>query len=331
MSASVVLRRGGLEESRHRIHVAVVDGEGRLVARAGRPDRVTLMRSAAKPFQALPLVADGVWGHYELGSEELALCCASHGGEPRHVDGVRRILGRIGVPEDALACGPHLPLHEATAHRLLRTGGEPERIHNNCSGKHAGMLALARYRGWPLEGYHRPEHPVQERMRGQVQRSAGLDPDAIRSAVDGCGVVAFALPLLAIARAFGGLVGGADRDEPAERAVVAAMTAHPFLVAGTDRLCTRLMEACGGSMVVKVGAEGVFGVGDRRSGVGIAIKVEDGSRAAAEVGVVAVLERLGLLGTDVREALAAWRPKVVRNTRGEDVAVLESKAELTLL
>ena len=329
MSSWVLLRRGSVVESRHRVHVAVVDRDGRLRARAGDAERMTLLRSAAKPFQALPLVGDGALTRFGIEGAELALCCASHNGEPRHLEGVRRILSRSGVREDALACGPHLPMLEAAAHDLLREGGRAERIHNNCSGKHAGMLALARHHGWPLEGYHEVGHPVQERMRSEISRRTGLEPDRIPTAVDGCGVLCFGLPLLAVARAFGRLGDAAARGEPGPHQVVSAMTGHPFHVAGTGRLCTRLMLASEGEILAKVGAEGVYGATEREGRVGLALKVEDGSRRAAEVALVRVLERLDLLSRGAAAELEEWRRKAVPNTRGEEVAFLEAHLELT--
>lgn len=349
-TGEVRLVRGGLVESVHRVHAVVTDAEGRVLASCGDPEHDTLLRSAAKPFQALPLVEDGALEAFGFGARELAIACGSHGGEPGHLSLVGEMLVRAGIVEDALACGPHAPMHGASARALAATGSSPRPIHNNCSGKHAAMLALARHHGWPLDDYHVAEHPVQVRMAAEVARWTGCPEDDLGRGVDGCGVVCFSAPLHALARGYAALMAGRDSGDPGPAAVLGAMIAHPFLVAGTGRLCTALIEAGEGSIVAKVGAEGVYGAavrlpsGGGRGGsataaeptvAGIAVKVEDGSRRAAEVALVAVLDaiadRFGGGGVPPRKALpdrlleaaGPWRRPPVPNTRGEAVAHLE--------
>lgn len=325
----VVLLRGDEVESEHRVHAVVTDARGAVMASFGTVDRPVFLRSAAKPFQALPLVEDGGADRYEVSNEELALTCGSHGGEETHVRTARRILDRAGLDETSLACGPQLPMHGPAARALLASGGKPERIHNNCSGKHAGMLLLARHHGWQPDGYHRSGHPVQERMAREVAHWTGVSPDAMGRGVDGCGVVCFTTPLVALARGYGALLASAlEAPESAAGRVVSAMTRHPVQVAGTGRLCTALMEAVPGGVLAKVGAEGVYGAAVRApEGVrGVALKVADGARRAAEVTLVNLLARLGLFGA-VDEGtwsagLAPWTDPVVPNTRGEAVARL---------
>src|SRR5688572_24416677 len=193
MDQTVDVVRGSIMESRHVCHAAVVDSEGRLRASVGDPDRVTYFRSGAKPFQAIPLVRDGAMDKFGLTIEELALCCGSHSGEKRHLDVASTMAHKIGVEAEALACGPHPPFHEQTRRDLAESGLEPGRLHNNCSGKHLGMLALARAHGWETLGYNRPEHPVQGRILSEVARWAGVPYEAIALGVDGCGAVCFAL------------------------------------------------------------------------------------------------------------------------------------------
>jgi len=327
----VVLLRGGGVESEHRVHAVVTDARGSVVASFGQPDRPVFLRSAAKPFQALPLVEDGAADRFGLSDEELALACGSHGGEEAHVLVARRILARVGMDDGALACGPQLPMHGPSARALLSGGGRPERIHNNCSGKHAGMLLLARDQGWAVEGYHEAGHPVQERMAREVAHWTGLRPADLGRGIDGCGVVCFTAPLVALARGYAALFAQAleDRGDAASR-VVAAMTRYPFHVAGTGRLCTALMEAFPGAVLAKVGAEGVYGAAFRgREGVfGVAIKVEDGARRAVEAALVALLVRRGLReggegGGAWPAVLDPWSDPVVPNTRGEPVARLQ--------
>ncbi|HSH45445.1 MAG TPA: asparaginase, partial [Longimicrobiales bacterium] len=255
--ARVEVLRGTRVESVHDVDIAVVDGGGRLAAAAGDAEDVIFARSALKPFQALPLVEDGVLDRFGLGEAELALCCASHSGEPRHVEVAARILDRIGRDEEDLACGPHPPFSGDAARALVRDGREPGRIHNNCSGKHGGMLALALAHGWPAAGYQERDHPVQRRMLEEVSRWTGVPEEEVGTAVDGCGVVTFAVPLRALALAFARLAV-APEGSPAAR-VRGAMIRNPFLVGGSRRLCTRIMEVSDGRILAKVGAEGVYG------------------------------------------------------------------------
>ena len=317
-----------MEESRHRVHLAVTDPQGRLLHAAGDPERWTFLRSAAKPFQALPLVVEGlVGGTGGITREELALCCGSHSGEAAHLQGVRNMLDRAGLTEAALECGPHPPMAPMEAEQLLRSGEGPAPIHNNCSGKHAGMLILARGKGWDPEGYRLPGHPVQERMREEVARWSGVPMGGIRLGIDGCGVSCFGLPLRAAARAFAALVVAADQGETGPRTVVESMVENPFMVAGTDRLCTEIMAMAGDRVVVKLGAEGIYAAGLRGEGVGIVLKVEDGARRACEVALVSVLSALGVFSAEEQERLAPCIRQPVPNTRGEEVAWLEAEGD----
>jgi len=326
MSAlSVEDLRGGIPESRHQVSVAVTDADGRLIAHAGQPDLRTFMRSAAKPFQALPVIEDGAADRFALSSEELALACASHNSERRQVELVRGLLARIGCGESDLACGPHRPLSQDLALPTERDAASDDvprsPVASNCSGKHGAMLALARHHGWTIEGYERAEHQVQGRCRDTMARWTGLSPSDIGEAVDGCGVVTFAVPLRAMATAFARL---ARSDEAAPRRVVAAMTGHPDLVAGRGRPCTALMQAYPGRLLTKVGAEGVYGAALLDRGLGIALKVEDGHTWAAVVALIAVLGAL-----DVEPAPANVLPRFaspeLRNTRGVVVGCMESR------
>lgn len=328
MSEGVVCTRGGIEESRHVVHGVVVDGSGRRLAQVGEPGTVAFFRSAAKPIQALPVVDDGVAERFGLGEDELALCCASHNAEPRHLEVAASILRKAGLGPDDLECGPHPPMRDEVAAELYREGGEPRPIHNNCSGKHAGMLALAVARGWPTRGYVGASHPVQRRMLEEVCRWTELDEAAVGTGTDGCGVVSFAVPLERMARAFGRLAAAARSGDPGPRAVVGAMTGHPFLVAGTGRLCTALMERAGDRLFVKTGAEGVYCAGVPGRGLGVAVKVEDGARRASDVALLEILGEMELLDDDDLEALGTFHRPPVRNTRGERVGELRAAFDL---
>jgi len=326
----VEVTRGAVLESRHRVHAAVVDAGGRLRAFAGDPDLVTFFRSAAKPLQALPLVDDGAVERYDLTLEELALCCGSHSGSAAHVRVAERILEKAGVTAEALACGPHPPFDEQAQRLLAEAGLEPRRLHNNCSGKHAGMMMLARARGWDPAGYERPEHPVQQRMLAEVARWSRMPVEAIGLATDGCGVSCFALPLRQMALSFAAFAAAARAGERGPSQVFAAMTAHPEMVAGRGRLCTALMRQAAGRLFAKVGAEGVYCVGVPGAELGIALKVEDGAARAVAPAILAVLRELDLISEDDFGALHSFAYAELPNTRGEPVGQVRPAVRLRI-
>jgi len=324
----VEVTRGAVLESRHRVHAAVVDAGGRLRAFAGDPELVTFFRSAAKPLQALPLVDDGAVERYGLTLEELALCCGSHSGSAAHTRVAERILEKAGVTAEALACGPHPPFDEEAQRLLAEAGLEPGRLHNNCSGKHAGMMMLARARGWDTAGYERPEHPVQRRLLAEVARWTRMPVEAIALANDGCGVPCFALPLRQMALSFAAFAAAARAGERGPSAVVEAMTAHPEMVAGSGRVCTALMRQARGRLFAKVGAEGVYCVGVPGAELGIALKVEDGAARAVAPAILALLRELDLISEDDFGALHSFAYAELLNTRGEPVGQIRPAVRL---
>lgn len=311
-------RRGGIVESTHELHVAVVGADGRLVAHTGDPDLVTFWRSAAKPFQALPLVIDGAADAFGLGPAELALACASHSSEPAQVELVRAFLVKIGCRESDLLCGPHTPLSDSVAQDYRARGVTLTAVHSNCSGKHAGMLALAQHHGWPLGDYVAAAHPVQQRCLEEVARWTGLPPGAIGTGVDGCGVQCFALPLRRMALAYARF--GASQDSAPQR-IRAAMLAHPELVAGVGRPCTEVMAAFPGNVIAKVGAEGVYSALLVDQQLGVTLKVADGHTHAAVLALHAVLGELGLGPGPA--------PRPIRNSRGLVVGDMRVNGGLT--
>ncbi len=318
--AIVELARGGCVESRHRVSAAVVDANGQLLAWLGNPELLAFFRSAAKPLQALPLVADGVTEVYEFSDSELAVCCASHSGEPAHVEAVRSILRKIGCSTADLVCGPHRPFHKPAAAELRRQGRKPSRLHNNCSGKHAGMLAWSRHSDVDIKDYHHADHPVQMRICREIGSWTDSTCEALPVGIDGCGVPSFAQTLNVMAHAYARIIAEAEREpEGAAGRVTRAMTTQPFYVGGTNRLTSRLMEVTDGRLLAKYGAESVYCLGDRQRGWGIALKVEDGDKRAIGSAVIELLSQLDLLSGDELKALDDRHTLPVKNTRGEIV------------
>lgn len=328
MHDTVEVMRGAILESRHRVHAAVVDSDGRLRASVGDPELVTFFRSGAKPFQAAPLVRDGALDRFGFTIEELALCCGSHSGEPRHTRLVAGMLAKVGVDAEALVCGPHPPLHEQTRRDLAEQGIEPGRLHNNCSAKHIGMVALARCHGWESVGYERPEHPVQGRILSEISGWAGVPFEAIGLGTDGCGVVCFALPLQQMAFAYASLARAARLGERDATYIVGAMTSYPEMVGGEGRLCTELMEMSAGRIFAKIGAEGLYCAGVPGAELGVVVKVEDGSARAVGPAILSVLRQLDLISEDDLGALSSHAYPDVFNTCGDVVGQIRPRIEL---
>jgi L-asparaginase II len=319
--------RGDVIESSHRVHVAVCHADDGLVASAGNPAHHSFVRSAIKMFQVLPFVEAGGVDAFGLTGEELALCTASHGGEAFHVAAARSILAKARVTDNALACGPHLPLHEPTAHAMIAAGEKPGRIHNNCSGKHAGMIACCVQQQWVTNGYHRPAHPLQQRIRSTLARWMRLNADEIEEGIDGCGLPTFALALDAVAEGCARFASVATQDGSAPARIVQAMQRHPEFVAGTDRLDTEVMRMAKGRLFAKVGAEGFYCAGVPSMKLGFALKAEDGAKRAAEAALLAVLHSMGALSTDELSLMARYATPDILNTRQELVGRVRTRIE----
>ena len=317
--------RGGTVESVHCGHLIVIDGQGNTVASAGDPECVTFFRSAAKPLQALPFITSGAADEFGYSDEEIALACASHSGEPRHVRVAELMLERCGLNEAYLRCGTHMPFSEKEAERMLRAGEHANQLHNNCSGKHVAMLAFAKHIGADLATYDNFDNPVQRAILKTVAEFAEVSESDIALAVDGCAAPNFAMSIDAMARSFINLIDPARFDENTRNAcrrIVAAMTKFPELIGGTERLDTMLMQAAGSSIISKVGADGVWLCGvlpcERwPTGLAIALKVEDGDdRRARPVVAVELLRQLGILAT---ADLVDISPMAIKNRRGDRV------------
>ncbi|MEO7674918.1 MAG: asparaginase, partial [Pyrinomonadaceae bacterium] len=239
--------RGDTVESIHRGHIAVVDGNGETVFQLGDPTTVTFFRSACKPFQAMPLITSGAADAFGFTTDEIALAAASHSGEDIHVQTAARMISKIGLSESDLRCGAHLPFYEKEAERMLRADEDPTQFHNNCSGKHAAMLAVARHIGADITTYERLENPVQQAILDATSKFSGVPVDQIRIGIDGCAAPNFAVPVSAMARSFAHLVSLpeslGDEFKKAAKRIVSAMIAFPELIGGTGRLDTMLMQA----------------------------------------------------------------------------------------
>lgn len=326
----VNVMRGRMVESRHAGAVAVVDANGRAVLSLGDIGRPVFPRSAIKVIQALPLVESGAADRYGFGAEELALACASHGGEPGHVAVAERMLKSAGLDASALKCGTHWPMHSASSQALARSGGTATALHNNCSGKHAGFLCACCAMDADTATYIDPEHPIQREVKTTLESFAGMRLGDDVRAIDGCAVPTWAIPLSGLARAFARIGTGEgllpERAKALSR-LRAAVAEKPWYVAGTGRFCTEVMGAFGARIFIKTGAEGVFCAALPEQGLGIAVKCDDGTTRAAEVMIAAILERLLVSGAN-RSALERFVRPAIRNWNGQTVGRIEPMAPL---
>jgi L-asparaginase II len=320
----IEVMRGSLVESRHRGAVAVADAAGTMALAIGDVTTPVFPRSAVKALQALPLVEWGAADRYGFGDEELALACASHGGEAAHVAGVERMLAKAGLDPSALRCGAHWPIAQAAAAAVARIGA-PSALHNNCSGKHAGFLCVACAIDVDHAEYFRPEHPVQREVRAVLEDFTGAAIAEGRCAIDGCSVPTWAVPLRDLARGFAKFGSGQGISPEHARAAARlrqACARKPWYVAGTARFCTEIMQRFGDRVFVKTGAEGVYCGALPQQGFGIAIKCDDGASRAAQAIMAAVIARFLPLDTTERAALAPFVQPVLRNWNGFEVGAI---------
>jgi L-asparaginase II len=313
------VERGGVREATHFGHLASVDAAGRIYDRLGDPDVVAYFRSCAKPFQTIAGLRAEIVPRYGLTPEHIAIMSASHNGEPRHLAIVRDLLAHADLEEGALQCGAHWPYYEPAAAVVRREMAEPIAVFNNCSGKHAGMLTAARGLQAPLDRYLDLDHPVQRQIRATVAEFSGVPEADVRYGIDGCSAPNAAVPLRAMARAFATLV---TSQNDYARAVVDAMTSDPYLVGGTERFDTALMEATDGRLLAKGGAAGAHCTGDRRSGRGLALKLDSGDGTWTAVAVMAALSRLGWLEPAEADRLSRFARPPLRNVRHLEVGVV---------
>ena len=321
--AVVEFYRGDFQESVHQVDAVIVDRQAQVHWRTGDDAAPVYWRSGAKPFQLLPFLAAGGAERFGLAGAEIAVMVSSHSGARFHVECVQGILQKLQLTVDQLDCGVARPLDEEISRQMFRDGESYANLHNDCSGKHAGMLGLALLRGYPLAGYKEATHPLQAEMRLAVARAAGLQPEVLGEGVDGCGVPTFYLPLRSMALAYANLA----RSEPAywgdwsesAQAVLSAMTGHPEYVGGEGRYETSLMRLTGGRLVAKLGAEATFCIGNCDSGQGFACKVRDGALRVLPHLCTEVLCKNGWLSNAEADKMRDSYPPLIRNDHGSAV------------
>ncbi len=322
--------RGETIESIHRGHLTVLDGSGETVFSLGDPSTVTYFRSSGKAFQAIPFITSGAADAFGFNEDEIALAVASHSGEQRHVEIAARMLAKIGLSESDLRCGAHLPFDETESHRMIAAGEQPTQLHNNCSGKHAAMLAFAKHIGADIATYDSPDNRIQQRILRCVSDFTEVPVGEIAVGTDGCAAPNFALPVAAMAKSFINLLTPTKFPAPTQKAcsrIVSAMLKYPELIGGSTRLDTMLMQAAPNKFISKVGADGVWLCGVLPSekwptGLGIALKIEDGDDYLSRP--VVTLDLLRQLGVIEKGALADLSPLPIRNRRGNTVGRIES-------
>lgn len=325
------LTRGNWVENRHRGAFAVVDAAGNVVASAGDIDRAIFPRSAVKSMQALAMVTSGAIDKFGLRDEELALACASHQGEDFHVAAVTSFLGHIGLGISDLECGAHAPTLPAAREKLRESGQPPSAVHNNCSGKHSGMLAVAEALGVPTVHYVDRDHPVQVEVRSAIETVIGEPLSTDRCGTDGCSIPTWAAPIRSFAQGFARMATGEGLPPEiaaAARRIFDAATSHPELVAGTGRLDTEVMRAFRGRVMQKGGAEGVQCGVVRDKGWGYCLKVDDGNMAASQAMVATLLLAIADPDEDQRHTLNRYAMQIVRNVRGFDVGLTRATATM---
>ena len=318
----VEVSRAETVESHHRGTAVVARADGTVVASWGGVAAPVFPRSAAKPLQALPLIETGAAERFGVSDQEIALACASHRGEPVHTRAVAAWLRRMGLSAEDLECGASPPRDEETAMAMMYAGQFPSPLHNNCSGKHTGFLATALHMGEKTAGYIQPGHPAQKRWRGVLQEMGGEALAEAAAGIDGCGIPVVTMPLAALARAMACLAdpsGLPAARRRAARRVIAAMTAHPYLVRGRGSFDTLAIKAGAGALVVKTGAEGVHAAALPGPGLGVALKIDDGAKRAAETAMAALLVHLGVVDEKAKAALAPILARPVKSFAGTSV------------
>jgi L-asparaginase II len=332
MSEAVLVFRGEYLESTHQIHVAVVNAEGELLYSYGDPNRFTFPRSSMKPFQAVQLLETGAAAAFKYTPSDISLSCASHSGELFHRESVLDILHKVGLEEIHLQCGTHIPRDIESYNQLIREGKELTSVFSNCSGKHSGMLASAVHMKEAVDTYRELAHPLQQRILDVIEDVCSFPKEQMQISVDGCGVPVHQLPLRNVALGFARLAKpeffSKGKRTQALKTIRDSMIQHPEMVGGTNRFDTDLMREFNGRIVAKAGAEAVQCLADLETGVGIAIKVEDGSARATSVVTMEVLKQLGIGDKDIFSKLATYVNAPVLNARNDQIGVIKPNFQL---
>lgn len=320
--------RAGHVENIHRGDVVAVDCDGKIVDSVGNPYLPMFWRSAAKPFQALAFVKNGGLEKYNITEEELAVLVSSHSGEENHVALVRSILKKIGLSEDDLECGVLRPVNGKAFKKLLLSGEKVGQVHNQCSGKHSQIMALAIMLGVPVKDYIKPDHPAQKVIFRHVAMASRMPEDKLEIGIDGCGVPVFYLPLYNMSLAYARLSTPSKGDwgeyEDAATRIRDAMSKYPQVISGTGRIDCAVNEITGGRIIAKVGADAVYCLAVKDQSLGITFKIEDGDLRAINPMVIAVLKRLDLLSKDELARLNELFPPVLKNHRGDVIGTIEA-------
>ena len=318
---SILVNRNGLCESSHQVDVAVCTAAGKIVLGLGDVEKIIFPRSAMKPLQAIALLEvlqrDKRAG--QLSDCEIAVICSSHNGEMLHVDAIRNLLDKFEVDIDELVCGAHWSMHQETMVSQVRNIEVPHQVHNNCSGKHAGMIILSKLLSDKTFGYQKLSGDAQQRILGTLESMTGVDLMRYTVGIDGCGAPVFSAPLGNWARAFALFAGGGelpDKRTDACLRIRKSIASNPFYVAGKDRSCSVVNSAYGEAITVKIGAEGVYSAAFHELGLGAMIKVRDGNRRGAEVALGAVIQKLGY---QIYDTLSDFFQPTLRNWAGEAV------------
>lgn len=326
----VEVTRGGVVESVHRGRACIVDAAGHVLEHWGDIDALVFPRSTIKPVQAIPLLESGAAQALGVSDAELALACASHSGETRHTRAVSAWLARMGLTVDHLECGPQEPSDSETAAELIRIGEAPSALHNNCSGKHTGMLATALHKGEPLNGYTRYDHPVQQRILGVIEQMSGQDLSHAPWGIDGCSIPTIAMPLAALAYAMARIADPSqlpERRAEAAKRIRTAWATHSYLIAGRNTFDTEMIRGSAGLALVKQGAEGVGVAVLPRLGLGIALKIDDGSSRARDVAMAALVRRSGALTKENWRRVAELETIPVMTRAGRDAGMVRPAAD----
>ena len=322
----VAVERGPLVESIHRGDIAIVKANGEVISSVGDSEKVVYARSSMKPMQTIPIIETGAADRFHFDEGDLAIACASHNGEKQHTARVTSILSRLGLDVTDLKCGVHPPRWRDAYEELLRSGEEVTSVHNNCSGKHVGMLATAKHMEERIEDYYNNDHPVQRRILSVISELTDVPTRNIQIGIDGCGVPVHGIPLRNLALGFARMADPSGLEESRQqsiRRVTGAMMNAPEMVGGTSRFCTDFMKHMGGKMFGKVGAEGVYCVGVPKAGIGIAVKIEDGESRATSAVILEILAQMDLIDEREAKALESYHFPPLLNAREEKVGMIK--------